>query len=190
MADDQKQKTSLTFLPLDGMFHVKPRALSREDFVASFGRVYEHSAWVAEEVWKRMVEQKNADYFDRRENLAQLFFDIVERISDDKKLALLQAHPDLAGKAALAGEVTQDSSKEQAGAGLDQCSAEELVRFTDYNDTYKARYGFPFIMAVKGATKETILSGFELRLLNTKEEEFDMAMHQVHQIARFRLSEK
>ncbi|WP_233407884.1 2-oxo-4-hydroxy-4-carboxy-5-ureidoimidazoline decarboxylase [Marinomonas spartinae] len=180
----------MEFQTLEGVFDAKPSTMTKEMFIAVFGSVYEHSAWVAEQAWQAMSHKNSLTDYDKKEHLARLLFDVVEQSTNDTKLALLRAHPDLAGKAALAGEVTQDSSSEQAGAGLDQCTPEELMRFTDYNDRYKSRFGFPFIMAVKGATKEAILSAFEQRIHHSSQEEFKMAMRQVHQIARFRLAEK
>jgi len=115
---------------------------------------------------------------------------LVDECDDEVKLALLRLHPDLAGKAALSGKLTDASTSEQAGAGLDQCTADELARFANYNDAYKAKFGFPFIMAVKGATKQKILAGFEARIDNSVPEEFQMALTQVHKIAEFRLADK
>lgn len=100
--------------------------------------------------------------------------------------ALIRAHPDLAGRANLA----PDSRKEQAGAGLDTLSAEELARFTHLNTRYRQRFGFPFILAVKGATKHQILDAFATRIDGGREEEFYTALAQVMRIIRFRLEER
>ena len=100
---------------------------------------------------------------------------------------MIRAHPDLAGKAALAGELTDDSTREQAGAGLDQCSPEEMARFERLNEAYKAKFGFPFVMAVKGSDRYAILDAFEVRLENTPAEERRTAVEQINRIARFRL---
>ena len=101
--------------------------------------------------------------------------------------AVLQAHPDPAGKLAIAGELTEDSRKEQAGAGLDRLSADEHARFTALNSAYVEKFGFPFIIAVKGLTKDDILVAFETRIANTREEEFETAKAQVERIALLRL---
>ncbi len=102
------------------------------------------------------------------------------------QLALIRAHPDLATRAKL----TADSTREQAGAGLDTLSEAEFARFTELNDAYKARFGFPFIFAVKGASKHQILASFEERVGATKDAEFDMALTQVCRIFRFRIEDK
>ena len=102
---------------------------------------------------------------------------------------LVNAHPDLAGKLALSKKLTAESTGEQAGAGLDQLSAEELARFTHLNDSYRARFGFPFIMAVKGKTKTDILAAFEQRLAHEKPAEFETALAQIDRIAALRLAE-
>ena len=103
---------------------------------------------------------------------------------------MLRAHPDLAGKAAIAGEVTDDSAREQAGAGLGSLTADEFARFTRLNGAYRARFGFPFIFAVKGATKEQILYAFEARLKNAPEVEFTTALEQVMRIFAFRIEDR
>jgi 2-oxo-4-hydroxy-4-carboxy-5-ureidoimidazoline decarboxylase len=104
-----------------------------------------------------------------------------------QRLAVLRAHPDLAGKLAVAGKLTADSRAEQASAGLDGLSPEEHARFTALNEAYMKKFGFPFIIAVKGLTKDDILAAFERRIDNSVEEEFETACAQVEQIARLRL---
>ncbi|QUX95489.1 OHCU decarboxylase [Marinomonas sp. CT5] len=162
--------------------------MEEADFIALFSRIYEHSEWVAEALW-RQKSQNPETYLDSIDKIRLAMADIVEQSSDEQKLILLRAHPDLAGKAALAGQLTQESTSEQAGAGLDQCTPEELTQFLQLNDTYREKFGFPFIMAVKGATKEQILMGFESRMPNDWQTEFDRAMSEVHKIAGFRLSD-
>ena len=103
------------------------------------------------------------------------------------KLALIRAHPDLAGRLAIAGELTAASTSEQASAGLDHCTPEELARFQDLNQAYKARFDFPFIMAVKNRSRQEILAAFEARLANSPEQEFDTALAEIHKIALLRL---
>ncbi|WP_369921964.1 2-oxo-4-hydroxy-4-carboxy-5-ureidoimidazoline decarboxylase [Marinomonas polaris] len=162
--------------------------MEEADFITLFSSIYEHSTWVAEELWRQKAEHPS-EYFDSIDKIKATMADIVEQSTDEQKLILLRAHPDLAGKAALAGELTHASTSEQSGAGLDQCSEEELAYFLQLNDTYREKFGFPFIMAVKGATKEQILAGFESRTPNDWQNEFDRAMSEVHKIAGFRLAD-
>ena len=107
-----------------------------------------------------------------------------------EKVALIKGHPDLAGKLALAGDMTEDSKREQGSAGLDRLTPAELARFTELNDTYKARFGFPFIFAVKGRTKADILAAFEKRIGNTEAAEFDEALRQIERITFLRLEQR
>ncbi|WP_022953419.1 2-oxo-4-hydroxy-4-carboxy-5-ureidoimidazoline decarboxylase [Leucothrix mucor] len=157
--------------------------MDRQKFIECFGGIYEHSAWVAEQAYDRApVDVQDIDA------LTKALRQEVDSASDDQKLALLRAHPDLAGKAAVSGELTAASTSEQAGAGLDQCNAEEFARFQSMNDAYTTRFDFPFIMAVKGANRHLILAAFEERLNNSREIEFKTALEQVHRIAEFRLA--
>lgn len=150
--------------------------MTDEAFTAQFGEVAEHSPWVAEDA---TLDRPYATFPDMR----SAFIDAVSDADRDSQLALLRAHPDLATKAKL----TEDSTNEQKGAGLDTLSAEEFANFTRLNDLYKARNGFPFIYAVKGATKHQILAAFEQRIKNNKDLEFDTAILQVCRIISFRL---
>ena len=168
----------------------KPSELSKEDFMAQFAGVYEHSDWVAELLWKQLEVSVEKQCFDTVDAIAAQMRQIVDTASYDLKLALLRAHPDLAGKAALAGELTDDSTSEQAGVGLDELNEEEFQRFQHINDSYKTKFEFPFIMAVKGATKVQIFDGFDGRIDNSVEVEFTRAVNEVHKIAGFRLAEK
>jgi OHCU decarboxylase len=110
----------------------------------------------------------------------------VDAAGHDEKLALLRAHPDLAGKLAV-GELTAASASEQAGAGLDRCTPEEFDRLQDLNARYKAKFGFPFIMAVKGRRRGEIIAAFGRRIENSPETEFETALAEVHRIALLRL---
>ena len=157
--------------------------LSHTDFVAAFGDIAEHSPWVAE----RAAAER--PFADRREMVAA-FAAAVHGAGEGAKLKLLDAHPDLAGKAALAGALTADSASEQAGAGLDALTPEEFQRFTALNQAYKQKFGFPFIYAVKGATKHDILAAFEERIEHSGEREFDTAIAQVCRILRFRIEDR
>jgi 2-oxo-4-hydroxy-4-carboxy-5-ureidoimidazoline decarboxylase len=111
----------------------------------------------------------------------------VEASGEAAQLALLRAHPDLAGKLALRGELTAESTSEQAGAGIDHCSPEEYDEFQRLNRRYTARFGFPFILAVKGYDRAGILEAFRCRVTNAPATEFREALDQVHRIARLRL---
>jgi OHCU decarboxylase len=106
-----------------------------------------------------------------------------------QKLALIRAHPDLAGRLAVEGSLTEASTSEQTSAGLDHCTPEEFARFQVLNDAYKARFGFPFVMAVRGRSRAEILDSFARRLKNDRETEFDEALAQIAEIARLRLAE-
>lgn len=164
-------------------FKQPPRALEREDFLARFGAVYEHSPWIAETVFEAGLTPRH----DRPLGLHEAMRKVVEDSPRDRQLALLRAHPDLAGKLAVAGGLTAQSAGEQAGAGLDRCTAEEFARFTALNDAYKAKFGFPFIIAVKGRSRGEILAAFETRSGNDSVIEFRTALDEVHKIALFRL---
>lgn len=158
-------------------------ALSPEDFVAVFGDIAEHSPWVAEKAAQaRPFVDPNA--------VAEAFVDVVLTAGDPEKLALVRAHPDLAGRAAVAGDLAEESRREQAAAGLNQLTAEEFARFSTLNDAYRERFRFPFILAVKGAGKHDILRSFEQRIDNDPEAEFANAVRQVAQIVAFRIDER
>jgi len=158
-----------------------PGGLDREGFLARYGGVYEHSPWIAGAVWDEGVAP------DDVEALAGAMAARVEAAGEEAQLALLRAHPDLAGKLALRGELTADSTSEQAGAGLERCSADEFAEFQRLNDTYKTRFGFPFILAVKGHDRVAILAAFRRRAANGRAAELRQALDQVHRIARNRL---
>jgi 2-oxo-4-hydroxy-4-carboxy-5-ureidoimidazoline decarboxylase len=154
-------------------------SMSAQEFLAEFGGIAEHSAWVAE-----MAMAKRP--FATPAAMIMAFQQAVLDASKTAQLALLNAHPDLATKAKL----TQDSTNEQKGVGLDQLSKVEFDHFTALNNAYKAKNHFPFIFAVKGATKDQILAGFEQRIQNDTETEFKTALHQVCKIIAFRLEAK
>jgi 2-oxo-4-hydroxy-4-carboxy-5-ureidoimidazoline decarboxylase len=158
-------------------------ALDTIGFVVRFGDVAEHSPWVAEEA---SVRRPFAD----REAMVAAFSEAIALASPEKQRALLNAHPDLAGRAAIAGELAAESRREQAGAGLDQLSPREFSEFTRLNEDYRARNGFPFILAVKGAAKDVILAAFRDRIRNPPSIEFGEAIRQVQRIVRFRLEER
>ena len=119
--------------------------------------------------------------------LAALMADCVDNAAVEQQLELIRAHPDLAGKAQVAGELTQASTVEQASAGLDQCSPQEFTRFQELNDAYWQKFGFPFVMAVRGQDRVAILEAFAQRLGNDCDLEFETALIEIHKIARLRL---
>lgn len=162
---------------------LNPGASNQQSFVEQFGGLYEHSPWVAELVWPG-VEQESEITF---EALAKLLRATVDEASDDRKLALLRAHPELAGKAATEGTLTPESTDEQARARLDLCTPAEFEKFHQLNSAYNKKFEFPFIMAVRNSTRAEILHAFESRLQNNRQEEFATALEQVHQIAQLRL---
>ncbi|MGE0004969.1 MAG: 2-oxo-4-hydroxy-4-carboxy-5-ureidoimidazoline decarboxylase [Parvibaculaceae bacterium] len=154
-------------------------AMTGDAFVAAFGDVAEHSPWVARKAWEKRP-------FAGREALVAAFMQALDEAAPEMKLALIRAHPDLATRARL----TADSTNEQAGAGLDRLTAPEFARFTELNGAYKTRFGFPFIFAVRGAAKDKILEAFEERVGNSPDVEFEMALSQVMRIFRFRLEDR
>jgi 2-oxo-4-hydroxy-4-carboxy-5-ureidoimidazoline decarboxylase len=158
-------------------------ALSRDEFVAAFGDVAEHSPWVAEKA-------AGARPFTSRRAMAEAFVDAVLAAGEPHKLALLRAHPDLAGRAAVAGEIAEYSKREQAGAGLDRLTPEEFGRFSALNEAYRKKFRFPFILAVKGIDKHGILHSFEERIANDPEAEFANAVRQVAQLVAFRIDDR
>ena len=154
-----------------------------DEFMSLYGGIYEHSPWVAEESHEVGANVESPD------ELATIFANCVDEADYERKLALIRAHPDLAGKAAVSGELTEESSVEQASAGIDQCSPAEYQRFQDLNRQYKDKFGFPFVMAVRGSNRQEILATFESRLKNDKQTEFDAAIDEIHKIAYLRLQE-
>jgi len=153
----------------------------RAVFVARYGGIYEHSSWVAERAWD-LLDGSSTDA-----DIASTLARCVDAASDAEKLRLIRAHPDLAGRAAVRGELTEESTDEQASAGIDQCTADEFARFQELNDRYKDKFGFPFVMAVRGSKRHAILAAFEERLLNDPQTEFERALSEIHKIARLRL---
>ena len=156
--------------------------LSLTAFTQTLGAIFEHSPWVAEGAYA-------AKPFAGLEALHASMVTVVDQAPVVKQLALIRAHPDLAGKAALAGELTIESTSEQKSAGLDRLTADEFAKFHRLNDAYKAKFNFPFILAVRGHDKHSILAAFETRLLNDAESEKSEALRQIARIAGFRLAD-
>ena len=162
---------------------LKPSTLSREAFVEAFADIYEHSPWVAEKAFELGQDPS----IDEIETLHQRMSDILLSADHARQLALINAHPDLAGKAAIQGQLTEASTSEQAGAGIHQCSSDEFQRFTELNEAYKAKFKFPFIMAVKGSNRHQIINAFESRIHNPVDTEFQCALSEINKIALLRL---
>ncbi len=158
------------------------RRLERDRFVELFGGVFEHAPWVAEQAFA-------AGPFRSAEALHRTMVEAMRRAPRARQLALIRGHPDLAGRAAVRGELTEASSAEQAGAGLDQCTPAEFQRFRELNGRYQAKFGFPFILAVKGMSRIAILAEFDRRLANSPDTEFAEALAQIARIARLRLDD-
>jgi OHCU decarboxylase len=157
--------------------------ITRYDFVTRFGGVIEHSPYLAERAVDAGIIPEPLTATGIHGALVSMF----RAASPAERLAVLRAHPDLAGKLAIAGKLTADSKLEQAGAGLDRLSAQEHARFTELNKAYVAKFGFPFIIAVKGLSKDDILDAFETRINSDRDAEFSTAMAQVEKIALLRL---
>ncbi len=154
-------------------------AMDAATFVAAFGDVAEHAPWVAEEA-------ATCRPFATREAMIDAFARAVADADPERQKALLLAHPDLAGKAALAPA----SAREQAGAGLDRLTPAEFARFTELNTAYRERHGIPFIFAVRGASKADILAAFEERLDNRPDAEFSRAIGEVERIIQYRIEDR
>jgi OHCU decarboxylase len=157
--------------------------IDRTDFLARFGGVFEHSPFVAE----RALDAGSVSLPLSAEGVHTALTEVFRKAEPAEQLGVLRAHPDLAGKLAIAGGLTEDSRNEQAGAGLDRLTPAEHARFTELNTAYTEKFGFPFIIAVKGLTKDDILAAFETRIGNTREVEFETAKTQVERIALLRL---
>jgi len=157
--------------------------MDRGSFLRKFGGIYEHSAWVAEIVFDQKAHLDAIKHTDLAGAMAQA----VETASPEFQMALLRAHPDLAGKLAVTGELTSDSTSEQASAGLNHCTPAEMESFTTLNTTYRKKFGFPYILAVRGRNRHEILENFQARVSNDVGQEFREALNQVHQIAKLRL---
>jgi 2-oxo-4-hydroxy-4-carboxy-5-ureidoimidazoline decarboxylase len=157
-------------------------AAGREAFVARYGGLVEHSPWVAEAAYERGP-------FASREDLLSALTDAMRTAPLERRVALIRAHPDLAGKAAIEGRVTADSAREQGSAGLDRLSPDEHEMFTRANTAYRERFGFPFVVCAREHTKDSILRTAAERLDHSPDEEIDIALGEIAKIARLRLGE-
>ena len=156
-------------------------AMDRAAFVQKFGAIFEKSPWVAERAWERRP-------FTSLDDMHGAMVAVAKTAPATQQLALLQAHPDLAGKEAQAGTMTASSVAEQASAGLNTLSAPEFAELTSLNAAYRAKFGFPFIIAVRMHTKEGIFSEFKRRLQNDTQTEFANDLQNVYIITRLRLN--
>jgi OHCU decarboxylase len=156
--------------------------LDRAAFVKRYGPLFEHSPWVAEDAFS---DRPFADGNELFEALRAAMYSAPR----DKQLALIRAHPDLAGKAAIEGSLTKSSTREQASAGLDRLTPDEYDQFTRTNTAYKKRFGFPFVVCVREHTKESILRVAAERLAHTRDEEVRVALEEIAKIARLRLED-
>ncbi len=158
----------------------KINKLTKSEFVKVFANIFENAGWIAEKLY-------NQKPFNSFEELSLKMINIFENSSKEKKLEILNAHPDLADKAKIT-LLTPDSKKEQNSAGLDQCTEEEFSEFKKLNKTYK-KFGFPFIMSIKNKNKIEILNNFRKRINSELEIEFNEAVEQVKKIASLRLED-
>ena len=156
----------------------KVNSLRKSDFISIFGNVFEKTQWIAEKTY-------NLKPYKNFEELFSKLMEIFEHSEKERHLEILNAHPDLV----VEKKLTEDSKNEQKNASLNQCTDEEFVEFRKLNNENKKKFGFPFIIAVKGKNKEEILNNFRQRLTNNINLEFEEAKKQVKKIANFRLSE-
>ena len=155
--------------------------LTETEFTEVFGNIFENASWIAEKLYSQKP-------FKDFEDLSQKMLNIFENIDKEKKLEIMNSHPDLADKTKI-GSLTPDSNKEQNTAGLDVCSEEEFNEFKKLNIQYKKKFGFPFIYAVKGKSKNEILNNFKERVAYDINVEFEEAKKQIKKIASLRLNE-
>ena len=163
-------------IPLAGL-----NSATRETFVGCLGGVFEHSPWVAERAYDHRP-------FTTRDALHAAMVAAVDEAGLDRQLALLRAHPELAGRAAVQGEMTEHSTQEQGGSGLLHCSPGEFARLRELNRAYGERFGFPFIIAVRGLGRAAVIDAFARRLENTREAELAEALQQVARITGLRIA--
>lgn len=161
----------------------RPSEMAKADFVEAFGGVFEHSAWIAERAHGLELGPAHDTATGVHNALARMF----RSASEQERLGVLRAHPDLAGKLAAARRLTAESTAEQAGAGLDVLTDEERAAFTELNQAYMDKFGFPFIIAVRDHDKASIIQSFQSRIANDRDQEFAEACRQVERIAEFRL---
>ena len=157
-------------------------ALDRDTFVDTLGAVFEHSPWVVERAWQKRP-------FASRAALLAVLGEVLSEAGRERQLSLINAHPELAGKLAAGGALTADSAREQAGAGLAACSPEEFISIQRHNAAYLGKFGWPFIVAVKGLSRQQIIAEMRRRIERAPDEEFAEALAQILRIADFRLGD-
>jgi 2-oxo-4-hydroxy-4-carboxy-5-ureidoimidazoline decarboxylase len=157
-------------------------SIDRAAFTAALGHLFEHSPWVAEETWAKRP-------FASAEALHAALCATMRGAARDRQLALIRAHPDLAGRLAQQRKLTAESTREQASAGLDQLTDAELAEFTRNNDAYKAKFGFPFIICARLNAKASILAAMSARLPNPPPVELTAALGEIEKIAWLRLQD-
>jgi OHCU decarboxylase len=163
----------------------RPSTMTKDRFVSLYGGIFEHSAWIAE----RAFELELGPAHDCAAGVHNALCRMFRSATEDERLGVLLAHPDLAGKLAAAGRLTAESTSEQASAGLNMLTDEERETFTALNTDYVAKHGFPFIIAVRDHDKASILAAFKHRINNDRDTEFAEACRQVERIAEFRLQD-
>jgi OHCU decarboxylase len=156
--------------------------LKREDFIQALTPLFEGPPWIVAEAW-------HARPFQTRAELYTTLCTIMQQAPLEKQIALLRSHPDLVGRAALAGRLSSASTSEQASAGLDKLNPAEITMFTQLNRSYWDRFDFPFIICVRENKKQGILSGFATRMNNTREQEIALALQEVAKICALRLQD-
>ena len=157
-------------------------SLTRAAFTAALGHLFEHSPWVADETWPQRPFRDAA-------HIHTALCATMRAASKEKQLALIRAHPDLAGRLAQQNQLTAESTREQASAGLNQLTAAELAEFQKNNAAYLARFGFPFIICARLTNKSAILAAMQSRLSNSVDAEFSTALGEIEKIAQLRLND-
>jgi OHCU decarboxylase len=154
--------------------------LGKEEFATALSSIFEGPPWIAEEAW-------HARPFGSVEELHTAMCGVMYNTPHGKQVALIQAHPDLVGKAALAGTLSPESTLEQAAAGLDHLTPDRISELNRLNAAYKEKYGFPFVVCARENKLDTILTGFDARINNSREQEIRTALNEIAKIARLRL---
>jgi 2-oxo-4-hydroxy-4-carboxy-5-ureidoimidazoline decarboxylase len=156
--------------------------LDHERFVARLGHLFEHSPWVAERVWAERP-------FATPEQLHARMVAVVARASREEQLALIRAHPELLGRLPQATPLSEESIREQGAAGLQEANEAELAKLSSLNAAYREKFGFPFILAVRGVGRAQVLASLTARVVNAPEREFAQCLTEIGRIARFRLED-
>lgn len=157
-------------------------SLEHTEFVSVLGNIFEHSPWIAEATWKQRP-------FDSIDTLHKALVKTVQDATEEEQLDLIQAHPDLAGKLAISGQLTEESVDEQKSAQLDKLNEVQFARMTKLNNAYREKFHFPFIICVKDHTQASIFENFEKRVEHSRSDEINMALYQIGRIAWHRLQD-